>query len=201
MKNDYIHKLERVLYFVRTFHERGGELKRIPNGSKELMITDNLKIAEQFYDPETRILLYVREINSGYVNNSSEHILKTYPIGYTGDGACVELENTFFNDDYYSQFLLFNDRSTHVVFTTGYGHDVSIDIPDIDLQSTEGLFQFQTLHPDVIIDTMQVVQYFKRKGHPSFADWFHPDLDKIYEELNEHYDIGREDYLLSDGIS
>lgn len=192
----YLDKLERVLYFVRTFDELGIELKKLPNRSKELMITDNIMISEPFYDAQTRILLYCSEKDpdSGV---SIDHVVKTYPMNYKASDDGDELEDSFFNDDYYSNFLLFNSNTDFVDFTTGYGHEVHIDIPDLDLQTEDGLFQFQTLHPDQIVDIMKIVQYFQRKGHPSFADWFHPEFDKIYEELNDTFNIGRENYLPS----
>jgi|SRR6478609_1808987 len=202
MPNEYIDKLERVLYFVSTFHKRGIEMKKHWNGTKELYICEHLKIEQPYYEPngEVTILLYAHD--KGNEGISIDHVVKTYPHNYPHPNNPNEkLANTYYDTSYYHQFLFYNKDCDTIEYQPETQHEAKLDIPSYDVNSEGGEFQYSLLHDDEMLGIMQVVQHFKRKGHHSFGDWMHPAFDKIYEELNEYYDIGREDYLLGDGIS
>ncbi len=200
MPNEYIHKLERVLYFVSTFHKREIALKKNWYGTKEFYICKHLKIEQPYYEKNVTILLYTYD--KGNEGISIDHVVKTYPHGSpeTIDPKAI-LSNTYYDTSYYHQFLFFNKDCDTVEYQPETQNEAVLEIPDYDVNSEDGEFQYILLHDDEKLGIMQIVQYFKRKGHHSFGDWMHPAFNKIYEELNEYYDIGREDYLLGDGIS
>lgn len=202
MKNEYIHKLERVLYFVSTFHKRNLKMNAHWNGTKELYITEHLKIEKPYYERNGEVAILLYTYDKGNEGISIDHVVKTYPHGYPVDDKQPDaLCNSYYDTSYYHQFLFFNPESTHLEYQPETQNEAVLDIPDYDLNSEDGEFQYILLHDDEKLGIMQVVQYFYRKGHHSFGDWMHPAFDKIYEELNEHYDIGREDYLRGDGVS
>ena len=201
MQTEYINKLERVLYFVSTFHKREVALKKNWHGTKECYICKHLKIEQPYYEyGEVTVLLFAHD--KGNEGISIDHVVKTYPHGspVTNDPK-DKLANTFYDTSYYNQFLFFNKDCDTIEYRPETQNEAVLDIPQYDVNSEDGEFQYILLHDDEKLGIMQIVQYFKRKGHHSFGDWMHPAFDKIYEELNEHYNIGREDYLLGDGIS
>lgn len=201
MQTEYINKLERVLYFVSTFHKREVALKKNWHGTKEFYICKHLKIEQPYYEyGEVNVLLFAHD--KGNDGISIDHVVKTYPHGspVTNDPK-DKLANTYYDTSYYHQFLFFNKDCDTIEYRPETQNEAVLDIPQYDVNSEDGEFQYILLHDDEKLGIMQIVQYFKRKGHHSFGDWMHPEFDKIYEELNEHYNIGREDYLLGDGIS
>lgn len=202
MQNDYIDKLERVLYFVSTFHKRNLQMNAHWNGTKELYITEHLKIEKPYYELHNEVAILLYTYDKGNEGISIDHVVKTYPHNISEvDDPRGKLANTHYDTSYYHQFLFYNKDCDTVEYQPETQNEAVLEIPDYDLNSEDGEFQYILLHDDEKLGIMQVVQYFKRKGHHSFGDWMHPAFDKIYEELNEHYDIGREDYLRGDGVS
>lgn len=195
MHNNY--KLERVIHFLSTFGNRKLEMKKLVCGTLERKVTKNLTVSYPYYDDEgIAILFYNNDLGKNGI--SIDHVVKTYPRPQPHDVS--RLCDSYYQDDYYKHFLLVNTDCD----TVGYKletqqHDI-LEIPEFDLMQEDGEFQYSLLHDDEKLGIMQVVQYFKRKGSVSFCDWMHTDFDKIYEELNDAFNIGREDYLSGNGI-
>lgn len=193
----YIHKLERVLYFVSTFGNRKLEMNKLVCGTLERKVTEHLKVSYPYYDDKgIAILFYDNEKGNGLIH--VEHVVKTYPRPKPND--ITRLCDSYYQDDYYKHFLMVNTDCDTVGYKLETQHHEILEIPELDLMQEDAEFQYSLLHDDEKLGIMQVVQYFKRKGSVSFCDWMHTDFDKIYEELDDAFNIGREDYLSGNGI-
>ena len=193
----HIHKLERVLYFLSTFGNRKLEMNKLVCGTLERNITKNLTVAYPYYDDKgIAILFYNNDLGKNGI--SIDHVVKTYPRPKPTD--ITRLCDSYYQDDYYKNFLMVNTDCDTVGYKLETQHHEILEIPEFDLMQEDGEFQYSLLHDDEKLGIMQVVQYFKRKGSVSFCDWMHSDFDKIYEELDNAFNIGRKDYLSSNGI-
>lgn len=186
-----IDKRERLLYFLKTFPNRGLEMVRQNrDGTLAYKVNDNIIVEKPHYERNSYVIFYKHTERTVNI----DHVLKVY---IEEDDVP---QHSFYNDDYYKEFLYFNPTCPYIEFTVCYDNHTNLDIPTIDLETEEGQFQTSLLYEDGILGIMTYVQHMQRKGFNFFADWFHPKIDEIYEVLNDTFNIGREDYLSGDGI-
>lgn len=190
----YIDKMHRVLYFLNTFSKLDISKEMMYNSSYIAYVYElNTKffISIPLYD-KTSIEIGRIECSTTYDENYQ--MIKSYPCGDTQRPIC----SSFYNDDYYSDFIYFNNKNADIVLTVSDEfEDEVIGTPSLSLSTEEGRFQLKCMYSDHTVNVLQVHQYFLNVNQESFCCWFHPEFEELYEVLNEQFGIGKKDYLPS----
>lgn len=200
MQTKYLNKLERVLYFVSTFRNRNIEFKFV-DGAEVYQTSNHTSIQIPPHSNKETLLRFSQ--SHQYDGVKFTHQASVVKVFHKDKNPKHEpYRKTFYDrlDD--SAFLYINPKSTELEYKSDTRDEALLEIPDYDINTEGGEFQYSLLHNDEQLGIMQIIQYFHNANTDyTIGSWMHSEIDLIYEELNEQYNIGREDYLLGDGIS
>jgi|AGFT01.1.fsa_nt_gi hypothetical protein len=173
-------KVENVIAFMKSFMQDKHKMKCIS--------------IYQHYE-----IYYINKDFSMHVheNNQEMYLVSTNELEIQKDQYMFCLENThervsapptFYNDDYYTDFIYINHKRADEVDIEVDGEGQTVSTLQHNLLNEDEEFQFSTVYSDTILNVVQFVQYFKEYD-TSFRVWFSPKIEELYEVLDEKYGI------------